>query len=219
MDCDENGFLGTATAVIHPHFVFPKESSEWHDEDVLCLAFCPPNILASGGADGKVIVTNFVSGAVMHAMRIPKCHTMAPAEKMIFTLQFVPNRAHLREAASLISGGADGVVRFWNTHSGQQQWEQEVCARSNCDCGIYAMVLVDAQTLVTGDASGTVKFWNIADVAMTSATAYPMVLTSAYRAHAAQITSLVTIREQQLILSGSLDMSVRLYTVSSNFIF
>lgn len=42
-----------------------------HNEDILSVAQCPPNLLATSGYDGEVIVWNMVSGHIF-------CHLSAP---------------------------------------------------------------------------------------------------------------------------------------------
>ena len=42
-----------------------------HKEDVLSVAQCPPNLLATASYDGEVIVWNMVSGHIF-------CHLQAP---------------------------------------------------------------------------------------------------------------------------------------------
>ena len=43
-----------------------------HKEDILSVAQCPPNLLATASYDGEVIVWNMVSGHIV-------CHLQAPA--------------------------------------------------------------------------------------------------------------------------------------------
>ena len=43
-----------------------------HKEDILSVAQCPPNLLATASYDGKVIVWNMVSGHIF-------CHLTAPS--------------------------------------------------------------------------------------------------------------------------------------------
>ena len=35
-----------------------------HEEDILCVAFCPPTLLATGSYDGVILVWNLQSGAL-----------------------------------------------------------------------------------------------------------------------------------------------------------
>ena len=47
------------------------QESIGHKEDILSVAQCPPNLLATASYDGKVIVWNMVSGHIF-------CHLTAP---------------------------------------------------------------------------------------------------------------------------------------------
>lgn len=35
-----------------------------HKDDVLCVAFCPPNLVASSSYDGEILIWNLISGHV-----------------------------------------------------------------------------------------------------------------------------------------------------------
>ena len=43
-------------------FVYCLLQSRGHSDDVMSVAFCPPNLLATASYDGEVIVWNMVSG-------------------------------------------------------------------------------------------------------------------------------------------------------------
>ena len=49
-------------------FYFQKNG---HKEDILSIAFCPPNLLATSSYDGEVIIWNMVSGHIF-------CHLFSP---------------------------------------------------------------------------------------------------------------------------------------------
>lgn len=44
-------------------FVLPQRNG--HKEDILCVAHCPPALLATGSYDGEIIVWNVVSGCIV----------------------------------------------------------------------------------------------------------------------------------------------------------
>ena len=49
-------------------FYFQKNG---HKEDILSIAFCPPNLLATSSYDGEVLIWNMVSGHIF-------CHLFSP---------------------------------------------------------------------------------------------------------------------------------------------
>lgn len=44
-----------------------------HKNDILCVAHCPPSLLATGSYDGEIIVWNLVSGTI-------QCQFVGPHE-------------------------------------------------------------------------------------------------------------------------------------------
>ena len=43
-----------------------------HKEDILSVAQCPPNLLATASYDGQIIVWNMVSGHIFAYLKAPK---------------------------------------------------------------------------------------------------------------------------------------------------
>lgn len=45
--------------------------SRGHKEDILCIAQCPPTLLATSSYDGEIIVWNMISGRIRHKFHTP----------------------------------------------------------------------------------------------------------------------------------------------------
>uniref|UniRef100_A0A8C9YGJ4 WD40 repeat domain 95 n=1 Tax=Sander lucioperca TaxID=283035 RepID=A0A8C9YGJ4_SANLU len=48
--------------LLDSHFVFPQKNG--HKDDILCVAQCPPSLIATSSYDGEIIVWNVVSGRI-----------------------------------------------------------------------------------------------------------------------------------------------------------
>ena len=62
-----NNFLSTSTICCN---LLQKNG---HNEDILSIAYCPPNLLATSSYDGEVIIWNMVSGHIF-------CHLWSPPD-------------------------------------------------------------------------------------------------------------------------------------------
>ena len=104
-----------------------------HEEDVNCVAFCPPNLLCTASCRGEILMWNLQSGRLKGKMRVPTrvrasgergeaaqtmdalCEETAAAIESLIHLDGYPPFEVF--ASILISGSADGWIRLWNPHS------------------------------------------------------------------------------------------------------
>jgi WD40 repeat protein len=56
--------------VLHPCTILPLEDQvdAWHKDDILSMAFCAPNFIATSSYDGIVILTNIHSATIVHVI-------------------------------------------------------------------------------------------------------------------------------------------------------
>ncbi|XP_049432151.1 WD repeat-containing protein 49-like [Epinephelus fuscoguttatus] len=212
------------------------EPSEWkggvqHRSDVLCAAFQPPQTLVTGSYDGEIIVWNNSTEKALRKLRPHAEHreghfTDSPLcvngkedsdnSDAITALFFIPERTTAVAAAGgadLVSCGASGVVRLWNTvHSclvGQ-------FTAHNKDLGsIVTTVSPCGKYLVTADREGTLKTWDIQHFCLEpcdGVTKETPTLLCRFRPHLDRVTHLETCLhgDTLLLLSASSDCSVAL---------
>ncbi|KAG6924278.1 WD repeat domain 49 [Chelydra serpentina] len=84
-----------------------------HKEDILCIAQCPPTLLATSSYDGEIIVWNMISGHIYRKLHTPfptHCAGAEAVDTSITQLVFLRTRAVKfgSTAASLISNGPQG---------------------------------------------------------------------------------------------------------------
>ncbi|CDQ97542.1 unnamed protein product, partial [Oncorhynchus mykiss] len=113
-----------------PHHI-QKPQPSWQDdlrrghiEDILCVAQCPPSLLATSSYDGEVIVWNLVSGHIQCRFASPLqpdcCHAQG-MDTCVPSIIFLRSRAlHAKfsSAACLLSSGPTGCIHFWNVLNG-----------------------------------------------------------------------------------------------------
>ncbi|KAL8190933.1 UNVERIFIED_CONTAM: hypothetical protein K2H54_065912, partial [Gekko kuhli] len=99
--------------------------SRGHKEDILCIAQCPPTLLATSSYDGEIIIWNMISGRICHKFHTPiltssvYTKTSQAVAASISQVLFLKTRVVKYESAtsSLISNGPQGYVHFWSLFS------------------------------------------------------------------------------------------------------
>ena len=54
-----------------------------HSDDILCIAFCPPGYIATGGSDGKIIIWSAEAGTIRRTMQEEHCEYRNENERPI----------------------------------------------------------------------------------------------------------------------------------------
>ncbi|XP_029302296.1 WD repeat-containing protein 49-like [Cottoperca gobio] len=210
------------------------EPSEWkggvqHRSDVLCAAFQPPQTLVTGSYDGEMIVWNNSTEKALRKLRTHAEHKEAhlpdaplggdgkeDSDNAITRLFFIPGRTSAAAAtggADLVSCGASGVVRLWNTAHGCLVGQ---FTAHNGDLGsIVATVSPCGTYLVTADREGTLKTWDIQHYCLDpddGETKEPPNPLCSFRPHLDRVTHLEMClhRDRLVVLSASSDCSVAL---------
>eukprot|EP00050_Salpingoeca_kvevrii_P002001 m.184707 g.184707 ORF g.184707 m.184707 type:complete len:523 (-) comp10511_c0_seq7:827-2395(-) len=148
------------------------DQSEGPEDDVIALDFCAPNLLASASYDGEIIVWNINSTHVVCRLRprtrmVRRSSFSVPAavmdmmrESAVFSLLFLPSRHGIADAVSLVSGGVDGNISFWNVMNGGALGASMQVSKG----GVFVPTLATDEKerfLVCGDSTGKLYVWDI----------------------------------------------------------
>ncbi|KAI8898271.1 WD40-repeat-containing domain protein [Globomyces pollinis-pini] len=212
---------------LFPTYTWPHEShskSLWHTDDVLSMAFCPPGNLATSSFNGEIVVCNLNGGHIIHRFRIydPLDDEIAIQRRSIDKLIFLNSRQDNIDAAALVSTGGDGIIRFWNVNSGLLFLSAD-CSKNRNE-GIFAMQTnLQNSILVTGDAKGNIVIYDIQNAGIENQSdltdcSSVMPIKIAFKAHAASITCVEIMETNSLIVSSSVDCTVRIFTCLGEFI-
>lgn len=119
------------------------------------------------------------------------------------------------KAATLVSSSDSGVIHFWNVFKGHLMGCFLAAFADQGSQTVPALATNSTNTLLfTGDSLGYVKIWNIDDMCTGlpgSRDGKPRQVAS-WRAHVQKVTSLVYIESSRVIVTGSADCSVRVWS-------
>ncbi|XP_078600786.1 cilia- and flagella-associated protein 337-like isoform X2 [Branchiostoma floridae x Branchiostoma japonicum] len=203
-----------------------------HKDDILSVATCPPNLLATSAYDGKVIVWNMVSGHIY-------CHLVSPelrsntcsssddeddnrlkqdtSDLSIKKVLFLKSRAGKKDAAQLIASGPKGQIHFWNIFQGGHLYG--LVNGSKKQGTVTSMILNASDTvLYTTDSIGFVYVWDIDGFCEDGEAPIPPALIRDWRAHTQSITGMDLIEEHNIVITCALDCTVRVWTLDGNFV-
>jgi len=192
----------------------PERAFEGHTEDILSIAFLPPNRLATSGYDGTVYIWNLDSGVVKHSLGLADASTNDVDQRAIFRLVYLRHRTQ-----ALCGCGADGHLRFWSPKEGTPLWEQH--AGHKRGEGLVALATdCDNTRLYTGDTAGCVKAWNISNFVNVPGLDQSDRLRAVvlWQAHEGPIASLEFFNKGDLrfLLSSSSDHAVKLWSIDES---
>ncbi|XP_072548045.1 cilia- and flagella-associated protein 337 [Salminus brasiliensis] len=193
-----------------------------HREDILCIAQCPPCLLATGSYDGEIIVWNLVSGHIQCRFLSPlppQADEAQTVDRSVQSLVFLRSRAidaAFSSAASLLSSGTEGQVHFWNVLNGGKFLLSFTASRLQQQITKLA-VTQDDGLLFAADDVGYIYVYDIKHCALTLQQKPPQTV-NFWRAHISSITGLQMIENEQVLLTSSADCTVRLWSILGEFI-
>ncbi|KAJ3325279.1 hypothetical protein HDU76_013215 [Blyttiomyces sp. JEL0837] len=210
----------TSQTKLLPYAVYPSPSDPqgyWHKDDIISIGFCKPNILVTGSYDGEIVVSNIQSGHIMHRLRWPGCEDKMNPNRSIDQVLILRERLSNPSAASLVSTGSDGILRWWNLETGELVWEMDTTEKGE---GVFAMCTDPRNiTLVTGNSTGFITIYDISSTCIDNSTMevhWPVVLAS-FRCHLKSIVSVEYV-ESDFLVTASVDGTARMFTMNGQYI-
>ncbi len=147
-------------------------STAAHTDDITCVCHCPPRMVASGGADGYIILWSLESG---HCKWKKKAIDSHQHHHQAFDSLFRGNKSRTKKSISgsvevllyheklstLISTGTDSQIRFWNVHVGTML----AFIDGDLSTTITSMILPTPNPfndtyMFAGDSSGQIIIWH-----------------------------------------------------------
>nr|XP_023477104.1 LOW QUALITY PROTEIN: WD repeat-containing protein 64-like [Equus caballus] len=221
-----NVYFGTAHDFHHfwkpqPHW--QDDLSHGHKEDILCVAQCPPFLLATSSYDGEIIIWNVISGHIYC-----KLNTSSPSddpedkegpERSVSCLSFLRTRAANLDSTSaslVVASGPRGSVTFWRLSGGACPIANFTPSRDKAWVSSMVVTAGDALACVA-DQESFVRVYNIKEYSLWGPELRPPKNVTFWRAHVSMVTSLELIEEEKFLLSSSLDLTVRLWSMDGEY--
>ena len=186
--------------------VEPDRVMVGHDEDILSIAYSAPNLLATSGYDGRLLIWNMDSAILKFSLTIGGVEQLDVDQRAMWKLLFLERRSQ-----ALVSASADGKLRFWNVKEGCMTWVHDA-KHKNKD--VVALTTEATNSfLFTGDGAGYLKVWDICQfVNIAKLDQRNNVIELAHwKAHEGCIASLDYIEKHRLILSASSDTKIKMW--------
>ncbi|KAM9468399.1 cilia- and flagella-associated protein 337 [Clarias gariepinus] len=208
--------------VHRPQPSWQEDLKKGHKEDILCIAQCPPALIATGSCDGEIIVWNVVSGHILCRFLTPLPSHTDPTQvvnRSVLSLVFLKTRSvdsAFNSAASLVSSGIEGYVHFWNVLNGGKFFTSFKASRHQQQI-TKLVVTQDDRLLFAADHVGYICVYDIEECAITHKQTPPKSIRF-WRAHVSSITGMQIIENDKVLLTSSLDCTVRLWSIHGEFI-
>ncbi|XP_026150668.1 WD repeat-containing protein on Y chromosome [Mastacembelus armatus] len=189
-----------------------------HKEAILCVAHCPPSLLATASYDGEIIVWNVVSGCIQSRFVSPlppEYQNVEDLDTSVPSIIFLKNSKLLQfsSATALLSSGTMGCINLWNVLSGGKFVSSFQASRFQEK--ITKLSKTDKDTLLyAADRIGYIYVYNIEMFALEKS---PRV-ENFWRAHTSRVTGLQIVDNDQMVLTSSTDYTVRLWSAHGEFI-
>ncbi|KAM3837845.1 cilia- and flagella-associated protein 337-like [Vipera latastei] len=198
-----------------------QDDINWgHKEDILCVAQCPPNLLATSSYDGEIIVWNMVSGHIDHRFCIPMTTTPSVHSQIDVTrIIFLKTRAVKFDSttASLVSNGPPGYLHFWSLFSEDPLIASFQPSRGKSLISSIA-VTADDSYIYAADEDGYVYVHDIQNYALQDTKEETPKYVNHWRAHLGLVLTLEIIDEDNILLSCSIDCTIRLWSLNGEYI-
>nr|CAI9712397.1 unnamed protein product [Rangifer tarandus platyrhynchus] len=208
---------------------FRKPQPHWqddlnhgHTEDILCVAHCPPSLLATSSYSGEIIIWNVISGHVYCKLNSPSpsdgTENGEGPDRSVSCLAFLKTRAANLESASvsLMANGRQGSVTFWRLFSEARPIANFAPSRDKARVSSMVVTAGDACAYVA-DQRGFVHVYDIEEYGLQGQELQPPTNVTFWRAHVSMVTSLELI-EEEVLLSSSLDRTMCLWSRDGAFI-
>ncbi|KAJ3262291.1 WD40 repeat domain 95 [Boothiomyces macroporosus] len=165
-----------------------------HEDDISCITFCAPNILASSSIDGAIVIWNLESGS----MRTEKNDQL---------------KRPLGDQTPLFTCYADGCLRIWDIHENKllKEYNCQLLDDEGLTCISYNS---DATILAVGGSYGHVRLVDLKNLleCIGDQSCEVLNVIKHWRSHVQSLVGVGFVETHDLMLTCAKDAVVRLWT-------
>lgn len=194
-----------------------------HSDDISSVTFGEPNYIATSSIDGSIILWNLETGYIKSVFREPNWEIRSKEDRSVEKIIFLNNSEKFPGGACpLVSCHADGYFRIWNAIEGKMLIEHDF--QMAVDEGMTAMACNDNGTqIMIGGCYGHVRLLSVesllADLYKEGSESDPSrSVINFWRAHLTGISSCNFIEHHDMVLTGSVDCAVRLWSIDGSHV-
>ncbi|GCB70432.1 hypothetical protein scyTo_0010777, partial [Scyliorhinus torazame] len=205
----------------YPLLHWTDDAENGHKDDILSVALCAPNLLATSSYDGEIIIWNFTSGLIfchLHSPTSAVVQELSDEELSINKLLCIRSRTSCaKKSATVVASGPRGYIHFWNIYHGGKLLAHFFCSADKATVTSMA-INEDSSLLCAADHRGHIYIFHILQYALHGPETAPPKTVTCWRAHECSVTSITLVEENQLLLTSSVDCSVKLWNVKGEFV-
>ncbi|UJR35207.1 hypothetical protein I4U23_027974 [Adineta vaga] len=197
-----------------------------HRDDILCIDKSQGDLIATGDYGGTIIVSNLSSKKIFATLRYTKQQHQDshgdedkenPNDRVVSRVIFIDSRFGRHDSANLISSGPYGEIHFWNIYKNGVLMAKFRPNRERKT--IVTQIKLDhtCRLLFAADSLGFLFIYEVERYALHHESSPPHRIRS-WRGHVDSVTGLEYIEQAQVIITSSLDWTLRLWNLHGNFI-
>ncbi|KAI8381572.1 quinon protein alcohol dehydrogenase-like superfamily [Radiomyces spectabilis] len=167
-----------------------KKSVDSNGGAIWCLAVNSNGTqLAAGCEDGCIRLFNIADDSLEYIRRFD------PQKGRILSVAWGPNDEYI------VSGGSDSALRKWDVATGRVIQRMTVDKLRKVATLVWSVVVTANNTIISGDSLGNLMFWDAEQGTMKQS----------FRAHGADILSVVASKDGRLVFSAGVDRKLNAF--------
>uniref|UniRef100_UPI00398EFF58 cilia- and flagella-associated protein 337-like isoform X2 n=1 Tax=Pristiophorus japonicus TaxID=55135 RepID=UPI00398EFF58 len=205
----------------YPSLHWADDAKNGHKDDILSIVLCAPNLLATSSYDGEIIIWNFISGLIfchLHSPTSVVLQKLSGEELSINKVLCIRSRASCEKtSATVVASGPRGCIHFWNIFHGGKLLAHFLCCARKATVTSMA-ISEDSSLLCAANHRGHIYIFHILQYALHGPETHPPETLACWRAHEYSVTSVRLVEGHQLLLTSSVDCTVKLWNVKGEFV-
>ncbi|CAF1671587.1 unnamed protein product, partial [Adineta ricciae] len=191
-----------------------------HFHDILCIDKSQGDLIATGDYGGIIIVSNLSSKKIFVTLKDNQHRNEDgdnPNDRVVNRVIFIDSRFGRHDAANLISSGPFGEIHFWNIYKNGVLLGKFRPNRERKSTVTQIKLDSMCRLLFVADSLGFLFIYEIERYALHPESTPPRCMRS-WRGHVDSVTGLEYIEQAQVIITSSLDWTIRLWNLHGFFI-